>query len=324
MFNENKLKQIIALSQECNKCAMLHFKTFNKNSVNFKTDNSPVTKADLEVSKMAVNGLQKIFPDIKIISEESNKSQKVFKNNKLFWLIDPIDGTKEYINSSPNFTVNFALIENRLPIFGLISQPHSGIIWYSFKGKAWKLEHKQAISNAKHIQCSSINYDKLRILSSFNHRSTELDNWISIAKPISDNHIGSSIKFCYMAEGKVDFYPRTSPTMEWDIAAGHSILKAAGGNVVSEFGLEIQYGKVNFKNKKFLAFGKTKQRIPSKLLLCLNKIDINKYEDDLKKGVIALKNKNLLVFPTETVYGIGSIGNDEKAIKSVRALALSQ
>ena len=116
MFNENKLKQVIALTQKCNKCAMLHFKTFNKNSVNFKTDNSPVTKADLEVSKMAVNGLQKIFPGIKIISEESNKSQKVFKNNKLFWLIDPIDGTKEYINSSPNFTVNFALIENRLPI----------------------------------------------------------------------------------------------------------------------------------------------------------------------------------------------------------------
>ena len=87
MFNENKLKQIIALSQECNKCAMLHFKTFNKNSVNFKIDNSPVTKADLEVSKMAVNGLQKIFPDIKIISEESTKSQKFFKNPKLFKMI---------------------------------------------------------------------------------------------------------------------------------------------------------------------------------------------------------------------------------------------
>ena len=317
MFNENKLKQVIALTQKCNKCAMLHFKTFNKNSVNFKTDNSPVTKADLEVSKMAVNGLQKIFPGIKIISEESNKSQKFFKNNKQFWLIDPIDGTKEYINSSPNFTVNFALIENRSPIFGLISQPHSGIIWYTFRGKAWKLEHKQAVSNAKQIVCSTINYDKLRVLSSFNHRSNELDNWISIAKPKSDSHIGSSIKFCYMAEGKVDFYPRTSPTMEWDIAAGLSILKAAGGNIVSEFGLEIQYGKVNFKNKNFLAFGKTKQRIPSKLLLCLNKIDINKYEDDLKTGVKVLKNKNLLVFPTETVYGIGSIGNDKKAIKSI-------
>ena len=83
MFNENKLKQVIALTQECNKCAMLHFKTFNKNSVKFKIDNSPVTKADLEVSKMAVDGLKKILPEIKIISEESNKSQKVFKNNKL-------------------------------------------------------------------------------------------------------------------------------------------------------------------------------------------------------------------------------------------------
>ena len=86
MFNESKLKQVIALTQECNKCAMFHFKTFNKNSVNFKTDNSPVTKADLEVSKMAVNGLQKIFPGIKIISEESNKSQRFLKIISYFGL----------------------------------------------------------------------------------------------------------------------------------------------------------------------------------------------------------------------------------------------
>ena len=317
MINIEKLNQIISLARKCNDCAMFHFETFNKNSVNFKIDNSPVTNADLEVNQIAVNGLQKLFPDINIVSEESNKSQKSFKNNKLFWLIDPIDGTKEYINSSPNFTVNFALIQNQSPIFGLISQPFTGLIWYSFKGKAWKIKKKQNIDDAKQIECSMVNYDKLHILSSSNHRSSELDNWISIVNPISDRHIGSSIKFCYMAEGKVDLYPRTSPTMEWDIAAGHSILKAAGGNIVSEFGLEIQYGKINFRNKKFLAFGRIKQRLPSKILLCLNKINIDKYEYDLNLGVKALTNKNLLIFPTETVYGIGSIGNSKEAIKSI-------
>ena len=317
MFNKNKLRQIVALAKECNKCAMSHFETFNKDFVNFKTDNSPVTEADLEVSKIAVNGLQKLFPNIKIVSEESNKSQQSFKNSSLFWLIDPIDGTKEYINGSPNFTVNFALIENRLPIFGLISQPFTGTTWYSFRNKAWKIEKKQTIEDAKKIECSIINYDKLKILSSVNHRSNELENWVSISNPMSDKHIGSSIKFCYISEGKVDIYPRTSPTMEWDIAAGHSILKAAGGNIVSEFGLEIQYGKANFKNKNFLAFGMSKQRIPSKLLLCLNKINMSKYQNDLDIGVKALTNKNLLVFPTETVYGIGSVGNDKKAIQSI-------
>ena len=317
MINIEKLNQIISLARKCNDCAMLHFTNFSKDMINLKIDNSPVTIADLAVNQIAINGLQKIFPDIKIVSEESNKSQKQFKNNKVFWLVDPIDGTKEYINSTPNFTVNFALIENRSPIFGLISQPFTGTTWYSFRGKAWKIEKHEILSNAKQIECSKINFDKLNIVSSFNHRSTELENWISIAKPKSDKDIGSSIKFCYMAEGKVDLYPRTSPTMEWDIAAGHSILKAAGGNIISEFGLEIQYGKVNFKNKNFLAFGKTEQRIPSKLLLCLNKFDIKKYENDLNLGVKALTNKNLLVFPTETVYGIGSVGNNKKAIKSI-------
>ena len=84
--------------------------------------------------------------------------------------------------------------------------------------------------------------------SSFNHRSKELEDWMSFVKPISDQDIGSSIKFCYLAEGKVDFYPRTSPTMEWDIAAGHSILKSAGGNVISDSGIEIKYGKTKFLN----------------------------------------------------------------------------
>ena len=317
MINIKKLNQVLSLVRKCNDCAMLHFTNFSKDMVNLKVDNSPVTIADLEVNQIAINGLQKLFPDTKIVSEESSKSQKLFKNNKLFWLVDPIDGTKEYINSTPNFTVNFALIENRSPIFGLISQPFTGTTWYSFRGKAWKIERNQSLSNAKQIKCSKINFDKLKVVSSLNHRSSELENWISIAKPKSDKDIGSSIKFCYMAEGKVDLYPRTSPTMEWDIAAGHSILKAAGGNIISEFGLEIQYGKVNFRNNNFLAFGKTKQRIPSKLLLCLNKIDIKKYENDLNLGVKVLTNKNLLVFPTETVYGIGSIGNNEIAIKSI-------
>ena len=249
-------------------------------------------------------------------SEEVERSQQCFQNNNIFWWIDPSDGTKEFINKKPNFTVNFALIKNNSPIFGLISQPFTGDIWYNFKGKAWRLENNQNFENSHRIQCNKIDYNNLKILSSFNHRSIELENWISFVNPVSDQDIGSSIKFCYLAEGQVDFYPRTSPTMEWDIAAGHSILKAAGGNIVSSSGFEMRYGKENFKNRNFLAYGLT-DNLPCKFLLNLSNTNNKKYENDLTLASYALNKKELVAFPTETVYGIGARGNRKKAIKSI-------
>ncbi len=316
MINSKKLFYLIDLARKCNKCAMLHFQNLSINQVKYKNDNSPFTQADLEVNKIAVNGIKKLFPKVKIVSEEFKRSQKFFQNNNIFWLIDPIDGTKEFINKKPNFTVNFALIKNNSPIFGIISQPYTGNIWYNFKGKAWKLEKEQDFECSQLIQCNKIDYNNVKILSSSNHRSIELEKWISVVNPISDQDIGSSIKFCYLAEGKVDFYPRTSSTMEWDIAAGHSILKAAGGNVISHSGIEMRYGKEHFKNKNFLACGLT-NNLPCKFILNLNNTYNEKYEIDLNLGVKALNQKELIAFPTETVYGIGAIGNSKKAIKSV-------
>ena len=139
---------------------------------------------------------------------------------------------------------------------------------------------------------------------------------MSLVKPIKDIDVGSSIKFCFLAEGKVDIYPRTAPTMEWDIAAGHSILKAAGGNLYCDNGFEMQYGKTDFKNSNFLAFGKT-DNLPSKFLIFLNDQNFESYENDMNYAVDELKKGNLIAFPTETVYGLGAIGNSEKAIKSI-------
>ena len=118
------------------------------------------------------------------------------------------------------------------------------------------------------------------------------------------------------SRGKVDIYPRTAPTMEWDIAAGHCILKAAGGNLYCDNGFEMQYGKTDFKNSNFLAFGKT-DNLPSKFLIFLNDKNFESYENDMNYAVDELKKGNLIAFPTETVYGLGAIGNSEKAIKSV-------
>ena len=316
MITKKNIVKIIELAKKCNECALHHFKDFDNELVRYKDDYSPLTNADIKVNAIAVSGIQKLFPNIEIISEELYNSKVTFKNKKHFWLIDPIDGTKEFINKSPNFTVNFALIKDNSPIFGLISQPTTGIIWYNFKNNAWRLDKGQDFKSSQRIQSKEINYQKLRTLSSYNHRSKELDNWISFVKPISDQDIGSSVKFCYLAEGKVDFYPRTSPTMEWDIAAGHSILKSAGGNVISYSGIELKYGKINFLNDIFLAHGKTTD-IPSSFLIKLKNKDFNKYKKDLYEGITELKKENLVVFPTETVYGLGAIGNSKKAIKSV-------
>ena len=316
MINKNKIIKIIELAKKCNECALHHFKEFDNKLISYKNDNSPLTNADIEVNDIAVTGLKKLFPSVKIISEEHYKSNDEFKNKKYFWLIDPIDGTKEFISKRPNFTVNFALIKHNSPIFGLIAQPTTGTIWYNFDNKSWKLDKGQDFKNSKRIQCTDINYKKLRTLSSFNHRSNELEDWMSFVKPISDKDIGSSIKFCYLAEGKVDFYPRTSPTMEWDIAAGHSILKSAGGNVISDSGVEIKYGKMKFLNDIFLAHGKT-QNIPNKFLIKLKNKNYDNYKRDLDESITELKKENLVVFPTETVYGLGAIGNSKKAIKSI-------
>ena len=316
MISKKKIIKIIDLAKECSLCAMSHFKNLDSTQVHYKEDHSPLTKADLEVNKIAVEGLKKLFPDIDIVSEEFKKSHNSLKNNKIFWLVDPIDGTKEFINKSPNFTVNFALIKNNFPVFGLIAQPHTDTVWYNYNGKAWKLDKHSKFENSKQIECSKINYNKITTLSSLNHRTKELENWMSLVKPIKDIDVGSSIKFCYLAEGKVDIYPRTAPTMEWDIAAGHSILKAAGGNLYCDNGFEMQYGKTDFKNSNFLAFGKT-NNLPSKYLIFLNDQNFESYENDINYAVDELKNGNLVAFPTETVYGLGAIGDSEKAIKSV-------
>ena len=316
MITERKIIKLIDLAKKCNLCAMSHFKNLDRTQVDYKEDLSPLTKADIEVNNIAFEGLKKLFPDIEIVSEESKNSHNSLKNNKVFWLVDPIDGTKEFISKSPNFTVNFALIKNNLPVFGLIAQPYTDTVWYNYNDKAWKLEKNYKFENAKRIECSTINYNKIKTLSSLNHRTKELENWMSLVKPIKDIDVGSSIKFCYLAEGKVDIYPRTAPTMEWDIAAGHSIIKAAGGNLYCDNGFEMQYGKTDFKNSNFLAFGKT-DNLPSKFLIFLNEQNFESYENDMNYAIDELKKGNLIAFPTETVYGLGAIGNSEKAIKSI-------
>ena len=316
MIKYDEIKNIIKIIEECSAVALTFYKKKHL-EISIKDDNSPVTKADLEISRIATNKLSEMFPNDKIISEEN-----VINLNEVdmtrYWLIDPIDGTKEFITKSGFFTINFALISNNKPVFGIICQPTTSSIWFNNNNKAYKIEKTYNILDAKELKPKTINYNKLNMICSSTNLKSGIKNWLNMINPLKISDIGSSLKFCYLAEGKYDIYPRSIPTMEWDTAAGHSILKASGGNIFTTNGLELYYGKNHFKNDNFIAFSNYKNFPLSKYFLD-NIEDYKVYIKRIESASRSLKNGKLVVFPTETVFGLGAIGTNKQAISAIYA-----
>jgi len=229
-------------------------------SGNFKTslksDNSPVTSADEEANELILRVLRQKFPGIPAISEESEN--RVLDQGK-FFIIDPLDGTKGFLKKTDNFTVNIALIDNCKPTMGVIYSPISGELFFtstsleSFKYNALTKNGKVKLSS--HLS----GRDKITIITSENN-FTERESKIFKEKLEHDVlKIGSSIKFCKLAEGTADVYPRFGRTMEWDTAAGHAILKYAGGTLIDlKTKKELTYGKKNYENSSFIALRDSK------------------------------------------------------------------
>jgi len=219
-------------------------------TVDIKDDMSPLTEADLASNDIILSHLKKEFPNIPILSEESCD---IFKqdSNQLFWLVDPLDGTKEFIKKNDEFTVNIALIENHNPIMGVVSVPAKNIVYASFKnGGAYKFEKGM---EPKKITVSKPNLNNLSFAVSRSHLDDKTKNFIKTYNA-TITQAGSSLKLAYVAEGIVDAYPRFGPTMIWDIAAGHAVLSEAGGYVI-EYGtsLPLNYDLKSLKNKEFIA-----------------------------------------------------------------------
>ena len=314
MIKHDEIKKIIEIIKECSAIA-LKFQKQKNLYISLKDDNSPVTKADLEISRIATNKLLKIFPNDKIISEENITHLNKVDMDR-YWLIDPIDGTKEFITKSGFFTINFALISNNKPVFGIICQPTTSSIWFNSNNTAYKISKTFNIKDAEKLNPQTINYNKLNIICSSTNLKSGIKSWLNIIKPLKISDIGSSLKFCYLAEGKYDIYPRSIPTMEWDTAAGHSILKASGGNIFTTCGLELYYGKNNFKNNNFIAFRNYKNfPLPKYFLENIKNYKI--YKKRIETASNSLKDGKLIVFPTETVFGLGAIGTNEKAISGI-------
>jgi len=215
-----------------------------------KNDSSPVTNADIAVSNFIYQKLTELDNNIPIICEE--KPLKDISNKEMIWLVDPIDGTKSYIKNMDSFTVNIALIYNQIPIIGLIYQPTTKKLYFTNHDKKLCIE-----KNAKTIEVEQkTNSDYIVVVSSrnFNFKTEQYIQEREFSEIIS---IPSSIKLCMVAEGSVDVYPKFGPTMEWDIAAGHALILATGGNVIdNDTGQQLLYTKKNFKNSDFIASNK--------------------------------------------------------------------
>jgi 3'(2'), 5'-bisphosphate nucleotidase len=234
-------------------------------AVEIKADQSPVTAADQAAEDIILKDLAKIAPDIPVIAEESVTAGKCPELNSRFFLVDPLDGTKEFINRRTEFTVNIALIESGLPIFGLIYAPALEKLYVTLSQDKvveadLKLEQESSIPDLRLPDGLKVREgikDQLTAVASRSHRDEETDRFLTSLNVSRIVSAGSSIKFCLLAKGEADVYPRFGRTMEWDIAAGHAILLAAGGIVTTSGGEPLLYGKqsAGFANPGFVAWG---------------------------------------------------------------------
>jgi len=214
-----------------------------------KSDETPVTNGDIEVNKILTNKLLKLTPNIPIVSEETsdNKSVTGLQN---FWLVDPIDGTYDYLNNLEEFTINAGLVLNRKPVAGLINAPSKRRMFYSYeKGASFELTNEKLIK----LDCSKkTNKNSIKFVSYSNKLKSEIKKIHKDLGVTEHLRMKSSLKFCLIATGEYDGYVAEPRACEWDIAAGHSILENAGGSITDFDGNKILYGKENFKNPSLI------------------------------------------------------------------------
>jgi 3'(2'), 5'-bisphosphate nucleotidase len=260
---------IIAAINAGNEILQIYNTPFN---VNYKSDNTPVTNADKAASKLIIETLN--TTNIPVISEEEDvPGYEIRKKWKSLWMVDPLDGTKEFVKRNGEFTVNIALIENQKPVIGVIYSPVFKHLYFaanllgSFKINAHHvidLINNNLINNFDEIKAkaktiiTNTQTNDFTIIASRSHLSADLNIYIkkleNIKGPIKLINVGSSIKMCWVAEGIANEYPRYGTTMEWDTAAGHCILNNAGGTIINiENNFPLIYNKQNLKNPNFIA-----------------------------------------------------------------------
>ena len=231
--------------------------------VEHKADDSPVSAADRRAEAAIVARLSAANPDTPIIAEEAVSAGTIPAVSETFFLVDPLDGTKEFVSRNGEFTVNIALIEDGMPAVGVVLAPALGLAYAGSRAGAWKGTTKPALDEIRGwtaIRTRASGPAPVAVASR-SHGNAATESALASANAGARRCIGSSLKFCLLAEGQADFYPRLGPTMEWDTAAGDAVLRAAGGMVVTLDGEPLRYGKASlpgprpFENPHFLAAG---------------------------------------------------------------------
>jgi 3'(2'), 5'-bisphosphate nucleotidase len=235
---------------------IMHFYR-NGANVTFKADASPLTAADEVSHAFLVKSLQGLLPDAAIISEESDGvTDHRVEGANLFWLVDPLDGTKEFVKKTNEFTVNVALIIDRLPVLGVVHAPALNLTYYGGRDfGAWRHAGREQPTSIRTRGASS---SELGVVASKDHAGPLVGAMLARLTNPQLRSMGSSLKFCLVAEGKADLYLRDLPTMEWDTAAAQCVVEAAGGGVYSLDGESLRYGKSGLKNPAIMTVGDTR------------------------------------------------------------------
>jgi 3'(2'), 5'-bisphosphate nucleotidase len=250
---EQLLKEGRGWMRDCAVIAMGHYGSFDKNSdVITKSDDSPLTRADLEIDHYLHEKLRTSFPDIPVVTEEQAKSHGLDVTSGYFFLVDPIDGTKEFINQRDEFTVNVALLKDGKPVAGIVCAPALAKCFYGSTA-AGAVVADMAEGQEAPISVRTPDNNALLVVASRSHMTDETRDFLAANKVAETKNGGSSLKFCLLASGEADLYPRFGPTMEWDTAAGHAVLLAAGGFVDTLEGKPLDYAKPEFRNPWFIA-----------------------------------------------------------------------
>jgi 3'(2'), 5'-bisphosphate nucleotidase len=229
----------------------------NGADIRFKADASPLTAADEASHRFLMGALHELLPEAPVISEESiDPAESSTDHADFFWLVDPLDGTKEFVKKTNEFTVNIALLKGRLPVLGVVHAPALDLTYYGGRDLgAWR---QNGSGTAVPISSRAINRSKISVVASKDHAGPLIGAMLARLTEPRFSSIGSSLKFCLVAEGKADLYLRDLPTMEWDTAAAQCVVEAAGGGVYSLNGEPLRYGKPGLKNPAIMTVGDTR------------------------------------------------------------------
>ncbi|MGL4610750.1 MAG: 3'(2'),5'-bisphosphate nucleotidase CysQ [Trueperaceae bacterium] len=249
------VQKVVQIAREAGEKILEIYETADFN-VEMKADNSPLTKADIASHEHIVGRLQALSPEIPILSEESKDITYTERSKwTRFWLVDPLDGTKEFIKRNGEFTVNIALVENSTLVLGVVHTPALGVTYYAVKGEG---AFKQDKDGTKPIQAQQTVNGTLQVVASRSHAGQETQDLLTaLGKDYTVNLVskGSALKLCLVAEGSAHLYPRLGPTMEWDTAAAQCVAEEAGAIVTDATGAKLLYNKENLLNPFFIVNG---------------------------------------------------------------------